>query len=88
MTQKSLNLSKKIDPAILSNKYIIIFDLINQVANDLNVSYVIVGATARDLVLHYGFNTEIRRATMDIDFGIQVDSWKGFEKLKAVLLNN
>ncbi len=69
MTQKSLNLSKKIDPAIIK-----IFDLINQVANDLNVSYVIVGATARDLVLHYGFNTEIRRATMDIDFGIQVDS--------------
>lgn len=69
MKQKSLNLSKKIDPAIIK-----IFDLINQVANDLNVSYVIVGATARDLVLHYGFNTAIRRATIDIDFGIQVVS--------------
>jgi len=37
--------------------------------------YVVVGATARDLVLHYGHGAAIRRATQDVDFAIEVPDW-------------
>ena len=37
-------------------------------------------------MLHYGYGAAIRRATTDVDFGIEVDSWATFEKLKEVLL--
>ena len=65
-----------------------LYRIINRVANELNISYMVVGATARDLVLHYGAGAPIKRATTDIDFGMQVESWEAFEKLKNALIDN
>ena len=45
-----------------------------------------VGASARDLVLHYGYGSRIERATADIDVGIEVPSWDAFQVLKEKLL--
>lgn len=83
MTKNSLDLSRKIDAGTIE-----LYEIINRVANELSISYVVVGATARDLVLHHGFGTPVRRATTDIDFGMQVESWRVFEKLKSALLEN
>ena len=46
---------------------------------------MVVGGSARDIVLHYGHGAPVRRATDDIDFGVQVPSWSAFEVLKAEL---
>jgi len=40
------------------------------------------------LVLHHGFGAPIRRATTDIDFGMQIESWDVFESIKSALLEN
>ena len=43
---------------------------------------------ARDIVLHYGHDARIQRATTDINFGIQVPDWPAFEALKKNLLES
>lgn len=37
-------------------------------------NFLIVGAMARDLLLHYGHGVPITRATTDIDLGVAVSS--------------
>jgi len=46
----------------------------------------IVGAQARDLLLQYVYDLPIHRATNDIDFGIIVESWDEFTKLRDSLI--
>jgi predicted nucleotidyltransferase len=48
----------------------------------MGVEYLVVGATARDLVMHYGYGARIQRATRDIDFAIQIANWVEFEEIK------
>jgi predicted nucleotidyltransferase len=48
----------------------------------------IVGAQARDLVLQYAHNLPVRRATNDIDFGIVMESWDEFAKLRGALITS
>ena len=48
--------------------------------------YVVIGATARDLILERGYNIPTTRATIDIDLGIEVEDWNQFKKLKDMLL--
>ena len=79
----TLDLSGKIDA-----KSIAIYSAIDQVARELDISYVVVGASARDLVLHYGYGATIKRATADIDFGIQVSDWETFEALRNKLIQS
>jgi predicted nucleotidyltransferase len=52
----------------------------------LSLPYVVIGATARDLVLHHHYGAKIERATQDVDFGIQVPDWSAFEALRQALL--
>lgn len=59
---------------------------VHEVASSLNLPYVIVGATARDLIMHHGYGAPIRSATEDIDFGIQVSSWHDFNAMGEKLL--
>ena len=75
----TLDLSGKIDA-----KSIAIYTAIENAARELNIQYVIVGASARDLVLHLGYGAKIKRATADIDFGIQVPNWQTFDSFSFV----
>lgn len=77
----TLDLSGKIDIQSIA-----IYSAIEQAAKELDISYVVVGAAARDLVLHYGYGARIKRATADIDFGIQVPDWQKFEALSDKLI--
>jgi predicted nucleotidyltransferase len=72
----TLNLSGRIDPGSVA-----IYAAIDSVAGELNIPYVVIGAAARDLVLHYGYGARLRRATRDIDIGIQVPNWNAFGNL-------
>jgi len=52
-----LNLCGKID-----QKSLAIYGAVKQVSLELDIPFVVVGASARDLVLYYGYGARIRRA--------------------------
>ncbi|MEA2079708.1 MAG: nucleotidyl transferase AbiEii/AbiGii toxin family protein [Pseudomonadota bacterium] len=80
MSSTLLNIAEKIDPQTVA-----ILETVSLVATELGMPYVVVGATARDLVLHYGHGARIERATRDVDFAIEVPDWKTFDALKRKL---
>ena len=47
---------------------------------------MLVGATARDLLLHHVYGLPVTRATYDVDFAILVDSWEQFATVKQLFL--
>ncbi|MBI4526539.1 MAG: nucleotidyl transferase AbiEii/AbiGii toxin family protein [Deltaproteobacteria bacterium] len=47
---------------------------------------LLVGAMARDLLLHYAHKIFVGRATVDVDLGFAVADWRDFEVLRAALL--
>ena len=53
---------------------------------ELGIDFLVVGATARDSVLVYGYGCPVERGTTDVDFGIHVASWDEFNALKDRLL--
>lgn len=59
---------------------------VDAAAAALQVSYCIVGAFARDVVLGFCFGIATGRATRDIDFGLMLDDWAQFEQLRSRLL--
>lgn len=72
-----LNISGKIDQHTVA-----LFETVSRAMTDLDIPYVVVGATARDIVLHYGHGAALERATIDIDFAIEVPNWTVFDALK------
>ncbi len=83
MTLPLLNLSGKIDAALVE-----VCAAVATCAEKLQIPYLIVGAFARDLVMHYGYGAAIQRATTDIDFALQLPSWDAFSALKQELIAN
>lgn len=78
-----LNISAKIDPALAN-----LCAIVAGCATQLQIPYLIVGASARDMVLHYGYGATVQRATVDIDFALQVPSWDAFATLRKELIKN
>lgn len=62
------------------------YRLVEVSANALNIPFLVVGAMARDLVLHHGFDARIERGTHDLDFAIQVGNWASFTSLREALI--
>ena len=83
MTQKLLDLSGKIKGPILK-----ILKTISNIATPLNIPFFVVGAAARDIILHYGYGVEIIRATEDIDLGVMVEDWDKFTQLKEAIIGS
>ena len=77
MSKSLLDLSGKIDLLLIE-----IFDAIAGVVVARDIHYFVVGATARDVILSYGHGIEIKRATVDIDLGVEVTDWDEFHALK------
>jgi predicted nucleotidyltransferase len=83
MTNISLDLSSKLPAGDVS----IIRRIVHTAASqNLNAPFI-VGAQARDLILQYAYRFPVRRATEDIDFGIVVENWDEFIKLREALVN-
>jgi len=61
---------------------------ITPILEELNIPFLIVGATARDLFFHSAYGIETLRATIDIDFGIEITTWNTYQKLSEALDNN
>jgi len=83
MTKPLLDLSGKIDPALIE-----VCGVVANCNENLQIPYLVIGAFARDLVMHHGYGAPVQRATTDIDFALQVPSWAAFVALKTELVNN
>lgn len=60
--------------------------LFQHAAEQLTERSLIVGATARDLILHHVHGLRISRATVDLDIAVAVRSWDVFQLLETNLL--
>ena len=76
MNRKSMNLSGKIDESLLG----VLYD-VSQVAASHDIPFFVIGATARDLVMKYGFGIKPSRATRDLDLGVRIANWEKFQAL-------
>ncbi len=76
-----LNISGKLDPFTVA-----IYEQIAAITESQKIQFFIIGATARDLILHHGYGIEARRATKDIDLAVYVASWDEFQALKNNLI--
>jgi len=72
----SLDLTNKLPAGLVE-----VYSQINQIAGALDIPILIVGATARDIILVHGFGTAIERGTRDVDFGIEVQNWQHYQIL-------
>lgn len=81
MSNISLNLSNR-----LPDQQVNIIRQVVHAANSGGLDLFIVGAQARDLLLQYIYDLPVHRATNDIDFGIIVESWNKFTKLRDDLI--
>jgi len=78
----SIRADRPIDP--------ITVEILSEVASAAaaeGVDHMLVGATARDLLLTHVFGLEVRRATHDLDFAVAVKDWEQFDALRAGLLS-
>lgn len=60
---------------------------IKKEADILNISFFVVGAFARDIILEHCYGINPRRMTRDIDLGINVADWEQFDKLINSLIS-
>jgi predicted nucleotidyltransferase len=50
------------------------------------IDHMLVGATARDILLTHVFGLVTRRATYDVDFAVAVKDWQQFDALRTRLI--
>jgi predicted nucleotidyltransferase len=82
MSKNLLNISGKINEPFLG-----IYALIADIAEQNNLPFFIIGATARDIVFEHAYGITAPRATRDVDLAVQVSNWQDFETLKNQLLD-
>jgi predicted nucleotidyltransferase len=81
MAKNFIDLSGKIDTLTGG-----LFADITRAAACLGIPFFVVGATARDMILAYGYGIRTIRATYDIDLGVRVPDWEHYEILKQALI--
>jgi predicted nucleotidyltransferase len=83
MTPISHNLVEKLDGNIVN-----ILSAIDAIADEMDIPFFVVGATARDILLQHAYEIHSARATIDIDIGVSVSDWDQFKTLKDALANS
>jgi predicted nucleotidyltransferase len=71
----------------ISDEYIECFEKLEQAASQTHTDYLLIGATARDLIMESVYGIKAKRQTFDIDIGLCVGSWGTFQKFKDNLKN-
>ena len=83
MKSTLLSIADKVDPTTQ-----FIYDDIATVANAAGADWLVIGATARDMIYHAAFGLPIKRATADIDFAINIDTWDTFTAITRSLVED
>ncbi|MYM21476.1 hypothetical protein GTP46_02295 [Duganella sp. FT135W] len=81
MSTRSIRTDRPIDPITVE-----ILRTVAVAAEAEGIAHMLVGATARDVLLTHVFGMEVRRATHDVDFAVAVKDWDQFEALRARLV--
>jgi predicted nucleotidyltransferase len=79
--RRSISPSSPVDPSVVR-----VLRALDPIARGAHCDYCVVGATARDLILVNVHGLRPGRTTRDIDFGIAVESWDQFARLKEGLV--
>lgn len=77
----SLDVSRKLDQ--VSTDLLL---ALHSTAAAMGVTYCLVGAFARDVILGLCFGIDTGEATRDIDFVLMMDDWAQFDELRARLI--
>jgi len=85
MSNISKPLQLRADRPVESDRYATLAAL-DEILKRLQCPYMLVGATARDILLYNVFGQQVLRATRDVDIGISIDSWDRFEAVKSKIL--
>jgi len=72
---------KPVNPVLLE-----ILATVHAITQELGCDYLLVGATARDMLMTHVFGLDTRRATHDVDFAIALENWDQFQDLKTALI--
>ena len=75
---RSILPDRPLDPTLLH-----VLSVVSEEADSAGINYMLVGATARDLLLTHVFDGPAGRATYDADFAVAVANWREFERLKS-----
>jgi predicted nucleotidyltransferase len=62
--------------------------MVHESAKRVGVPWFVVGATARDLILSFGYGMQTGRMTRDVDIAVNVSSWSDYRALSAALLEH
>lgn len=81
MSPRSIRADRPVDPITIE-----ILREVAVVAEAEGIAHMLVGATARDVLLTHVFGLEVRRATHDVDFAVAVKDWDQFEALRTRLI--
>jgi predicted nucleotidyltransferase len=65
-----------------------VLDVFSEAADAVKVPWIIVGATARIILLEKIYGWPPGLATQDIDFGVQVKDWEHYKKLCDYIIQN
>lgn len=80
MSLRSIRADRPVDPITIE-----ILREVAAAAEAEGIDHMLVGATARDVLLTHVFGLEVRRATYDVDFAVAVKDWEQFEALREGL---
>jgi predicted nucleotidyltransferase len=81
MMTTSLDISRKLDQVSID-----LLLSVDSAATTLAVTYCVIGAFARDVILGLCFGIDTGEATRDIDFGLMMDDWGQFDELRKCLI--
>ncbi len=76
----------KLDSSLIDPIQLRTYESIARVTLQRQIPFIIIGASARDLVMHHCYGAPIQRATKDIDLAVQVSDWGSFESICASLV--
>ncbi|MCX6569838.1 MAG: nucleotidyl transferase AbiEii/AbiGii toxin family protein [Candidatus Aminicenantes bacterium] len=83
MNNTSLDISGKIDGQTAGA-----LAHVKAAADSMGISFFIIGALARDILLKLHYGLPPHRATLDVDLGVSVATWEHFSNLKNGLIEN
>jgi predicted nucleotidyltransferase len=74
--------SDKFEPVFLET-----IQILKEITNRLNVPFILIGASARDIIFEHLNGIKAPRITMDIDIAVEIATWDSFDNIKHNLLN-
>jgi predicted nucleotidyltransferase len=64
----------------------VMLQVLADITEKQGIPHVIIGATARDILMTHVFGIDAGRATRDVDLAIAVKDWKQFDAIKAAFV--